>query len=324
MTDEQTALIALDWGTSSLRAFRLSAGGRVLESRASDHGIQHLPEPGLPGFEAAFAAICGDWLAARPVPVVAGGMVGSAQGWAEVPYLPCPADLSQLPGAAASVRTAAGQEILIAPGLIHDPEGGTPDVMRGEEIQIAGAIAARPDWQASATLVLPGTHSKWARIRDGAVAGFATYMTGEIFALLRGHSILGRLMTDAPAAEGAHAAAFAKGVAMAAEAGPGDLTRQLFGTRTLGLTGRMAGGVLADFCSGLLIGHEIVSGLAAAPEGPVLLVGSPALCARYAGALEQISGRAPAALIENPAPQGLYRLACDAGLLSPNAEDTHA
>ena len=318
MTDEQTALIALDWGTSSLRAFRMSRAGRVLETRASAHGIQHLPEPGVPGFEAAFAAICGDWLEAAPVPVVAGGMVGSAQGWCEVPYLRCPAPIDALPGAAARVRAANGHEILLAPGLLFDPEGGTPDVMRGEEIQIAGAIAGRADWQAAATLVLPGTHSKWAQVADNTVTGFATYMTGEIFAVMRGHSILGRLMTDDPVPDEARAAAFTQGVALASEAGPGDLTRQLFSTRTLGLTGKLPGGALADYCSGLLIGHEIVSGLAAHGDGPVILVGSAELCRRYATALHQLSGRDPAARIETPAPAGLFRLACDAGLISPD------
>ena len=144
MTDDPPALVALDWGTSSLRAFLMSASGRVLDTRASAHGIQHLPEPGVPGFEAAFAAICGDWLAASRVPVVAGGMVGSAQGWAEVPYLPCPAALTDLPGAATRVASSGGQEVLIAPGLVFEPEGGTPDVMRGEEIQIAGPSPAIP------------------------------------------------------------------------------------------------------------------------------------------------------------------------------------
>ena len=315
MSDTTTALIALDWGTSSLRGFRLSATGEVLETRASAHGIQHLPEPGEAGFDAAFAQLCGDWLAEAPVPVVAGGMVGSAQGWREVPYLACPTPLAGLHAAAERVVTRDGVEILLAPGLIFEPEGGTPEVMRGEEIQIAGTLAGRPDWQAASTLVLPGTHCKWAEIRDNSVTGFGTYMTGEIFALLRGHSILGRLMSDAPVSEDARSEAFARGVAQAAEAGPGDLTRQLFSTRTLGLTGQLPGGALADYCSGLLIGHEIVSGLRDRGDAPVVLVGSGALCARYAEALRQLSGKDAAAIIENPAPAGLHRFARDAGLL---------
>ena len=324
------ALIALDWGTSSLRAFLITARGDVIDTRASAHGIQHLPQPGVAGFEAAFAAICGDWLAQAPVPVVAGGMVGSAQGWHEVPYLPCPAPLTALPQGAERVTTALGHPILIAPGLIHSPAGTPPDVMRGEEIQIAGAIAGHPDRQARATLILPGTHSKWAQVEGGAVIGFETHMTGEMFALLRDHSILGRLMSDAPLDEPARNAAFLRGVAEAARPDAGGLTHQLFGTRTLGLTGQLPGEALAgqlpgealaDYCSGLLIGHEICAGLAARSGGPLLLVGSTALCARYDSALRAISGSGADAIIENPAPAGLFRLACDAGLLTPEHGD---
>ena len=122
-------------------------------------------------------------------------------------------------------------------------------------------------------------------------------------------------MSDAPVSEDTRNGAFARGVVQAAEAGPGDLTRQLFSTRTLGLTGQLPGGALADYCSGLLIGHEIVSGLRDSGDGPVVLVGSGALCARYGEALRQLSGQDPAAIIENPAPAGLHRFARDAGLL---------
>ncbi|MDO6584730.1 2-dehydro-3-deoxygalactonokinase [Salipiger sp. 1_MG-2023] len=301
-----TALIALDWGTSSLRAFRIAPGGGVLETRASGHGIQHLPQPGADGFAAALSALTDGW---PDAPLVACGMVGSAQGWAEVPYLPCPADVSQLSGAAGRVQTPRG-EMLIAPGLIHAPTGAPPDVMRGEEIQIAGAIVGHPDRQASATLILPGTHCKWAQVQGGAVTGFATYMTGEIFAVLRAHSILGRLMPDESAPD---PDAFARGVAEAASGGA--LSHQLFSARTLGLTGQLPSASLAEYMSGLLIGHEVAAGLAQHAGGALLLVGGGALCARYDAALRQICGAGAAALIENPAPLGLYHFARAAGLI---------
>lgn len=302
MTD--TALIALDWGTSSLRGFRLGASGEVLEARASDHGIQHLPEG---GFEAAFAQITQGWGVA---PLVACGMVGSAQGWAEVPYLRCPANLSQLAGSAGRVMTPAG-EMLIAPGLLFAPEGGAPDVMRGEEIQISGAIAGDPARQDSCTLVLPGTHSKWTTVKGGVVTGFATHMTGELFAVLRGHSILGRLMS-----EGNDEAAFAMGVERAAQERAKGLTHLIFGARTMGLTSALPHEVLSDYLSGLLIGHEVASGLASHDGGLLLLAGSPALCARYESALRLLRGSRTDALIENPAPAGLLQFARDAGLLA--------
>ena len=86
-------LLALDWGTSSLRAF-LMCDGKITETRQSGHGIQRLPQPGIPGYEQAFAEIAADWLRQWPqLPVVASGMVGSAQGWKEAPYVRCPAPI---------------------------------------------------------------------------------------------------------------------------------------------------------------------------------------------------------------------------------------
>lgn len=342
---EGAALIALDWGTSSLRGFLMDGAGRVLAQRANAHGIQNLPVPGAAGFEQAFADLCGGWLAAYPgltgagltgagLPVVAGGMVGSAQGWVEAPYVPCPADTRALASRAVAVDSAAGVRILIAPGVILDAPGAPPDIMRGEEIQIAGALADNasgdPRWARNACAVLPGTHSKWAQVADGRIERFATFMTGELFAVLCKHSILGRLMPDdgPPADPAAADAAFAGGVAMARDAGPGDLPHQIFSARTLGITRRMAPELLRDHLSGLLIGHELVSGLARtarerAAGAPLLLIGEGALCRRYARGLELL-GVTPAAQLENTAPKGLFRFAVAAGLVAPTGEDTRA
>ncbi|PWC31281.1 2-dehydro-3-deoxygalactonokinase [Azospirillum sp. TSO35-2] len=313
-------LIGLDWGTSSLRGFLMDGRANILAERATAHGIQNLPLPGAAGFERAFADLCGDWLATNPsLPVVAGGMVGSAQGWVEAPYVTTPADALTLANRAASVDSADGRRILIAPGVLHDPAGGTPDVMRGEEIQIAGALAENPTWAARACVAMPGTHSKWVRIADGRIAGFSTYMTGELFAVLRTHSILGRLMPEgAEATPDQEAAAFEAGVRAASTAGPGDLPHQLFATRTLGLTRRLPAESLKHYLSGLLIGHELVSGLArlrAEPAGtPLLLIGDSGLCGRYARALA-VLGVAPTAQLGNTAPRGLFQFAAAAGLL---------
>ena len=228
------ALVALDWGTSSLRAYLLDPHGSIIAERADDHGILNLPAVGPAGFEAAFAQSCGDWLRRTPgLPVVAGGMVGSAQGWIEAPYVACPADTHVLAAHAASVASDKGVRILIAPGVIYDPANGVPDVMRGEEIQIAGALAAAPTARAGRSLmVLPGTHSKWVEIEDGRIVRFATYMTGEVFAVLCKHSILGRLMPAVAAPHEEDPAAFTAGLEAARASGPGDLTHQLFATRT--------------------------------------------------------------------------------------------
>lgn len=308
-------LLALDWGTSSLRAFLMCAG-EVVESRHSEHGIQHLPAPGVEGYEQALAQIAGDWIRRWPgLPAVACGMVGSAQGWSEAAYLRCPASLQSLAGHGVRVRSRTGLEILIAPGLLCDEPGAAPDVMRGEEVQIAGALRLAPRHAARGCFVLPGTHSKWAEVEDGRVLRFATCLTGEVYALLRRHSILARSLPDAAAAATEpDAEAFAGGLDAARRAGPGDWLHQLFAVRTLALTGRMAAPALADHLSGLLIGHEIVSRLRG--TAPVVLVGEPALCRRYALALRAF-GVVDCELLDNSAPAGLWALAAEASLIPP-------
>lgn len=311
----QAKLLALDWGTTSLRGFLMDGAGGILEQRASPHGIQHLPQPGREGFEAAFAALCGPWLGAWPgFPVVAGGMVGSQQGWAEAPYLRCPADLALLAAKALRIRSRDGVAILIAPGLVSDPADAPPDVMRGEEIQIAGALAEQPQLAAESCVLLPGTHSKWVAVRQGRIQDFATYMTGEVFSVMSRHSILGRLMPDAATED---KAAFAEGVRAAAGAGAGDLLNQMFHARSLGLTRRMPAAALKDYLSGLLIGQELVSG--AGRMGPVAaMIGDAALCARYDAAMRVLDQR-PALRLGNTAPAGLFGFARAAGLLAPSA-----
>lgn len=310
------ALIALDWGTSSLRGFLMAGDGTVLSERDGPHGIQNLPCPGIAGFERAFATTCGDWLAVTPgLPVVAGGMVGSAQGWVEVPYVATPADTAVLAQRAGRVRTSAGIEILVAPGVAHDPVGAVPDVMRGEEIQIAGALARAPEALARSRMVMPGTHSKWVEIVDGRIVAFSTFMTGELFALLRRHSILARLMSETPG-EGARAdAAFEAGLAAA---GKGALAHQLFSVRTLGLFGRLDADLLEPRLSGLLIGHEVGAAIAAGfvdADVPVVLIGEGGLSRRYAEAL-RFFGIEPSAELGNTAPEGLFRFAQAAGSIA--------
>ena len=321
------ALIALDWGTSSLRAYLMDGEGRVLDRRSNAHGIQNLPLPGAAGFEQVFGALCGEWLNRSPqLPVVAGGMVGSAQGWAEAPYVRCPADTAALAGSAVTVESAAGVRLLIAPGVIFDPADDTPDVMRGEEIQIAGALADNPEFSARACVALPGTHSKWVQVSDGRIVRFATYMTGELFAVLTRHSILGRLMPeDTGTDSGAETreAAFTAGVEAARNGSTGDLAHQIFAARTLGLTRRLPAEALKDYLSGLLIGNELVSGLALvrdtlASDTPLVLIGEDALCDRYVSALAVLGVR-PAAKLDNTAPRGLFQFAVSAGLVTPNS-----
>jgi 2-dehydro-3-deoxygalactonokinase len=318
---ENPALVALDWGTSSLRAYLMSATGAVLDVRHAPRGILHLPAPpDAGGFEQAFAEIAGDWLRSAPaLRVVACGMAGSAQGWIEAPYARAPADVRTLAAQGVRVPSGLGPDVLIAPGVIFDAPNRAPDVMRGEEIQIAGAVAGEPSLAERTCFVLPGTHSKWVLVEERRIVSFATYMTGELYAVLREHSILGRLISTEPADPIASELGLEKGLEAARASSPGDLPHQLFATRTLGLTGRLPKNALADYLSGLLVGHELVSGLAQSRTArdagaPLVLIGDAALCRRYARALETFD-TAVHAVLESTAPRGLWEFARAAGFL---------
>lgn len=318
MNDPGAPLLALDWGTSSLRAF-LMLNANIIDTRQSDHGIQHLPAAGVSGFEQAFAAIAGDWVQRWPtLAVVASGMVGSAQGWREAPYVRCPADIRVLAQHHVRVASGLGTEIVIAPGVLFDQPGQLPDVMRGEEIQIAGALSENPSWATRCCMVLPGTHSKWVEVQEGRLVRFSTYMTGELFAVLCQHSILGRLLPqDTSARREPDREAFELGLAEAQHGRAGDLTHQMFATRTLGLTGRLPPAALADYLSGLLIGSELMSGQAGVREReptPLVMIGEPALCKRYADALCYL-GQPVAAVLGNTAAAGLWNFAVATGVL---------
>ncbi|HEY4371477.1 MAG TPA: 2-dehydro-3-deoxygalactonokinase [Burkholderiales bacterium] len=296
-------LIGLDWGTSSLRAYLLGAQGEILERRDSPLGIMRVQGG---DFAAALEQCCGDWLRTHDaVPLLLSGMIGSKQGWLEAPYCACPADAATIAGALAPLALP-GRRAHIAPGLSFVNAAGVPDVMRGEETQIIGAIAADGRHLA----VLPGTHSKWAWVEEGAVRGFSSFMTGEIYAALTGHTILGRLMRlDAPH----DADAFARGVRYGLEA-PQALLSRVFSARTLGLFGQLDEAALPSYLSGLLIGGEIGGALGLAPQArSATLLGSAALLQRYIEAFA-IAGIATQAGDPDCAAAGLWRIAQAADL----------
>ena len=299
-------LIALDWGSTRLRAWLLGDGGAVLAERQNGDGASTLTG-GAPAFERALATLAGDWLE-MGLPVLACGMVGSMHGWHEATYVACPARLDRLHEHLVEVKTTAALHLHIVPGLI-DETGATPDVMRGEETQVLGLTPAQPALADGACVLMPGTHAKWVQLRHGAVESFRTRMTGEVYTLLRSESVLARLMPRDDT--GWHADAFEAGVVAARRAQGADLLGQLFSVRTLGLTQRWPADALADHLSGLLIGHELVAGLRTA-QGPLALVGESALCARYVHALK-VLGVTPAGVHGNTAIAGLWQLAVQAG-----------
>lgn len=306
-----THLIGLDWGTTQLRAYRFVADGHVAESRQLPAGILRVTG----GFDRAFDDACGDWWTASPAtPIVACGMIGSAHGWREAPYLDVPTDLDALGRALTEVSTRSGALLRIVPGLIA--RGGIlPEVMRGEETQVAGALDhdAAPQPGADTWIGLPGTHTKWVRVCDRQLVQFRTFMTGEIFAALCEHTLLGRTMR--PAAAPDHRA-FDRGVEVArSPAGRAGVLSTMFSTRTLGLVGALPPEAQPDYLSGLLIGHELAGlDFLAERRGPIALVGSDDLCERYRRALAAC-GHA-AAVAPNATERGLWRVAVSAGLVS--------
>lgn len=301
----EPALLALDWGTSSARAYLLDQRGLVLATRREPYGILFLPEG---GFAAAFKVLAGEWLDRfGPLPALAAGMVGSRQGWRETPYVDCPAGAAELGARLTPLDIGDGQTLWLVPGVSYTDPAGVPDVMRGEETQIVGLTGSSAT--AAEVFLLPGTHSKWVPAAAGRIERFATFMSGELFDLLCRHSILGRLLEQP---DGFDSRAFRRGVEYAAEGG---LLRRLFSARSLGLFDKLPAAGLRDYLSGLVIGSEVAEGLAwLGANGPVTLVGEPALCERYQQALA-LHGIACCRGANDAAAAGLWRLAGDAGLL---------
>ena len=266
-------LVAIDWGTSSLRGALMAADGTVIEERAFTHGILTVEKGGFP---AVFENLFGDWMTADTLCLIA-GMAGSQQGWLEAPYCPCPADFATI---SAHLAWVVPGKIAIVPGLNTD-KNGVPDVMRGEETQVFGALQLLG--LRDATLVLPGTHSKWVTVTDQRITDFSSWMTGEFYALLRQHSILSRtLPTDEPAFD---ASAFTRGVQHALT-GNG-LLNTAFSTRTLALFKRLATEALPSYLSGLVIGEELKSQHMQKGQ-QVVIMASDALASRYELALASL------------------------------------
>lgn len=306
------ALIAVDWGTSSFRAFLTAADGAVLGVVETPSGILRVVDG---QFAAVLQAAIAPWISAHgDLPVLMSGMIGSRQGWHEVPYQPCPVRTGDLARALLRLPEALTQNlrVSIVPGVVTRDASGAPDVMRGEETQIFGALE-RLGLNAG-TFVLPGTHSKWVTVADGAISRFSTYMTGEVFAALKDHTILGRLMRAPVSSAGpASGASFLRGVAAAQIAGgPGVLLRLVFSARTLALFGELAAEDIADYLSGLLIGAEIREAAGASAE--VVVIASDALASRYADAFRSL-GIEPVTAPADCAAAGLAALARNAGLI---------
>lgn len=293
-------MIAVDWGTSSFRAYRVDAQGEIVDRRFAARGILTVTSG---GFSAVLAEEVGPWLDREPGAIFMSGMIGSRQGWIEVPYVACPASLDAIGRACGTIEWEHGRRVCIAPGLSCRDAHGVPDVMRGEETQILGAA---DELGGEAVVCLPGTHSKYARVRDRRIVDFTTHMTGEAFGVLWRHSILGRLSETETVDDDT---AFDAGVDRSAE-GQG-LLHHLFGVRARGLFAEIPAAGLASYLSGLLIGHEIRS---AAPAGRVSVIGEDRLARRYIRAFARCGVEARL-IAGEPAPRGLWSIARTLGEL---------
>ncbi len=259
--------IAVDWGTTNRRAYLLDESGSCTREFEDGRGILSVERE---GFGAAVAEIR-ERLGDRPM--LLAGMVGSNRGWIEAPYVPCPAGLDDL------VKNLAWPEVdrtAIVPGVVYSD--GRSDVMRGEEIQIVGAVASG-EIPSDCLVCHPGTHNKWVRVRGGRIESFRTVMTGELFNLLRDRSILSELIT-VPAAINP---AFCDGVRRGFS-GQG-ITAELFEARARFLLGHLDKAEGASFVSGLLIGEDVRIGLGDTRNRRIIVMGRPELTSLYSAAL---------------------------------------
>ena len=298
----EAAFIAGDWGTSRLRLYLCDARGAVL-ARGEGEGAS------VPDCAIRFAAAVAAWDKAHGIlPAVLGGMVGSTIGWKEVPYLRCPAKPQAIAGAALRFE-AGGRAIAILPGLSCIGKTGAPDVMRGEETQILGALRLHPMLAKGRHLFcMPGTHAKWVLVENGAVVEFQTALSGELFELLRRHSVLARDGGEVDL----QSPALALGLDFVRANGDADLLHLLFSTRARVVTGDMAKSDAASYLSGLVLGKDVATALKLfGGEGPVQLICTPALAALYGHVLKAYD--VPSAVIDGDA-------AALAGLVHAHAE----
>ena len=273
-----TRLLAVDWGSSSLRAALIDGEGTVVDVRSTASGMLKVERS---GFDVVFEAEFGDWMDVAGTRCLMAGMVGSRQGWVEADYVPCPCGIDDFVARLRTVGPEASKrrrDIAIVPGASCVIDG-VPDVLRGEEVKVLGVLELLGT--DSAAVVSPGTHSKWMTIEDGRLASFSTAMTGEVYALFRRHSILARSMP--PESDDAlDAVAFDEGVRRALRSC--SLLQTAFGVRTRSLFDELPATSLASYLSGLVIGEELRCRPLDA-VGTVAVVGAPALTERYARAL---------------------------------------
>jgi 2-dehydro-3-deoxygalactonokinase len=293
--------IIVDWGTSNFRAYRFGGEGEIISRHQANAGILTVHNG---AFEEVLEREIGTWISPLSE-ILLSGMITSRNGWVETPYAAIPATLTALANHAVLRQMKNGAKLKFLPGVAaHQP---SPDVMRGEEIQIFGVVGASEN----ANIILPGTHSKWAQVRRGAITGFRTFLTGEMFAILKNHSILGRLI---PSGEHIYnEQAFLEGVAVAQEKNSISFLNDIFTARSGVLLGVFPADAIQDRLSGMLIGHEIKAGLAFCSQERLVLVGEASLTNRYGAALKML-GKTVEIASADATVDGFRRLSVEASI----------
>lgn len=264
--------VAVDWGSTAFRAWAMTLDGETLDSTSSEDGLKSVTDR---DFASVVTRTCGPWLAEDPVlPIVFSGMIGSRTGWLEAPYVECPVAPAALVTAAVRFRID-DHPAAILPGACVRTDDGDVDVMRGEELQLLGIVDGI-DLE-DALVCIPGTHSKWARLAGGALIDFRTFITGELFQLLRRQSLVGAL-ADGDAFD---EAAFRRGVLRGADR---TLANAVFAARANALAGTLPPVEVSAYLSGVLIGSEIKAQTLGAGQG-ILLLATGVLAERYETAL---------------------------------------
>ena len=261
--------IAVDWGTSNRRAYRLDRSGKCVQEFEDHKGVMAVPQGGFPDAVAEIRQRLGDH------PLLLAGMIGSNRGWKEAAYVSCPAGIEELTKALVWV----GDREAIVPGVSYTGNGRA-DVMRGEEVQLLGAIAAKKV-DPMGMICHPGTHNKWVTLRHGKIDEFRTVMTGEIYNLLKEHSILSDLLQGEVEANDV----FKRGAqeALVNEA----LPAELFSVRARVLLGQAKKEDAAPYTSGLMIGTDVRIGLSLPTSAEVAVIGRPELTHLYAAAVAE-------------------------------------
>lgn len=322
------ALFAVDWGTSSCRIWMLDGTGRVLDQRKTGWGILQTAQIDADrdvAFSRTLRHIAADLLDAHPcVPVLCCGMVGSNHGWREAPYLPVPTD-TRITGDSLTAVPFDGHPVYIIPGLRQSAtaEQPFPNVMRGEETQIIGALAALDDsgsFPERFVMALPGTHTKWVDIQKRTILSFSTALTGDLYASLLRDSILA---VSAQRNDAGPDPSFLQGMRMRDDnVDAAGITGLLFSTRTLAMSSYFTPAQAGDYLSGLLIGDEVAH-LAPKDGRPIVLVGSHAITSRYRIALEHY-GHATITLGEETTVRGLWSIAVSSRIITTsNRQGVH-